>query len=63
MIGPVVEILAAVFLVAVFTVLILALAVGVVLSLTALRILRKVHRVAGWLRWPETKRPKSRDKV
>lgn len=44
-------------------VLTLALAAGVVMLLTALRILRKVHRVVGWFRWPETKRQKSRDKV
>lgn len=60
MIGPVVEILAIVLLIVGAVVLILALAVGVVLLLTALRVLRKVHRVVGWFKRPEMKRLKSR---
>lgn len=49
MIELVVEGLVILFLIAAVVVLVLALAVGVVLSLTALRILRKVHRVVGWI--------------
>ncbi len=56
MIGPVIEILVLLLLVAAAIVLILALAVGVVLLLTALRILRKVHKVMGWIRWPKSKK-------
>ena len=56
MIGPVMEILAIVLLIVGAVVLILALAVGVVLLLTALRILRKVHKVMGWIRWPKSKK-------
>jgi len=37
-------------------VLILALAVGAVLLLTALRVLRKTHKIVGWLRWPRSRK-------
>ena len=58
MIGPVVEVLAIVLLIATVTVLVLALAVVAVLGLLAFRVVRKAHRVVGWIRWPkQEKRP------
>ncbi len=56
MIEPVVEILLVLLLIASAVVLILALAVGVVLLLTALRVLRNVHMAVGWLGWPRSRK-------
>ncbi len=53
MFGPIVEILAILLLVVAVTVLIIGLAVAGVLGLLAFRVVRKAHRVVGWLRWPK----------
>jgi len=53
MIEPVVEILAILLLGALVAVLFIALAVAGVLGLLAFRVVRKAHRVVGWLRWPK----------
>lgn len=59
MIEPVVEILAILLLAAVVSVLLIALAVAGVLGLLALRVVRKAHRVVGWLRWPKPEKRKN----
>lgn len=60
MIGLLVEGLAILLLAVGAVVLILALAAGVVMLLTSLRVLRKAHKVVGWLGWPKPEKPKSR---
>ncbi|MBA7602209.1 hypothetical protein ES703_09295 [subsurface metagenome] len=53
MIEPVIEILVVLLLAATVAVLFIALAVAGVLGLLAFRVVRKAHRVVGWLRWPK----------
>jgi|GEM_PF-3208090 len=60
MIGPAVEILVLLLLTATVVVLIIALAVAGVLGLLAFQVVRKAHRVAGWLRWPNPEKRRSR---
>ncbi|MCK4405671.1 MAG: hypothetical protein KAV43_04105 [Hadesarchaea archaeon] len=56
MIETVIEILLVVLIVAGVVILVLALAVGAMLGIIPLRILRKIHRAMGWFRWPKPKK-------
>ncbi len=56
MIGPVIEILVLLLLVAAVVVLIIALAVGAMLGVVALRILGKIDRILRWRIWPKSRK-------
>jgi len=60
MIWSAVEVLVFILFAALIVVLIIALAAGAVVLLVALRVLRRIHRIAGWKIQPKPEKGKPR---